>query len=47
MYIATLIFRAANQYSLTKKLQEFTNFECFNLGMQLEMEGCTPPLSLS
>ena len=42
MHVATLIFRVVNPYSLTKKVQEFTNFECFNLGTQWRAEGCTP-----
>ena len=42
MHIATLIFRVANPYSLTKKLLEFTSFECFNLKThRWGTEGCT------
>ena len=42
IHIATLIFRVVIPYLLTKIFQEFTNFECSNLGTPWETEGCTP-----
>ena len=46
MHIATLTFGDFNPYSLTKKLVQFTNFECFNLGTQWGREEFFPPPSL-
>ena len=43
MHIATLIVRAVNSFTDKKKLYEFTNCECFNLGAQSGTKGCIPP----